>query len=182
MSYPTKPAFVHYGDWDDETRQHEAMKFMEDYTHAFDANSIPSQSLPKVRANNLEKDLLVRSTGQTDQGGEASLAALKNEIYAPFAAYHHEPSFIVAFETEQGWEMIGIATLWWNLAVPGDGPKQKDGKGKEWEGGVPAAFKFGYRKTGDGIKMSETRIMADPSGALVDMVKRGMVKPEQIFG
>ena len=28
----TKPAFIHYGTWDDETRQHPAMKWMEDYT------------------------------------------------------------------------------------------------------------------------------------------------------
>ncbi|KXS98869.1 hypothetical protein AC578_10872 [Pseudocercospora eumusae] len=179
MSYATKPVFLHHGDWDDETRQHPALKFMEDYTKAFDNKFYNSEPYSKYMTDD---HILIRSTGQTDQGGEASLAALKNEIYAPFADYHHEGIFEVAFETEQGWGMIGIATLWWNLAVPGDGPKQKDGKGKEWEGGTPAAFKFAYRKTGDGIKISETRIMADPSAAMVAMVKRGMVKPEQLFG
>jgi hypothetical protein len=28
MSFPTKPALVHYGTWDDETRAHPAMKWM----------------------------------------------------------------------------------------------------------------------------------------------------------
>ena len=32
MSYPTQPIFIHRGDWNDETRKHPAMKFMEDYT------------------------------------------------------------------------------------------------------------------------------------------------------
>lgn len=32
MSHPTQPIFIHRGGWDDETRQHPAMKSMEDYT------------------------------------------------------------------------------------------------------------------------------------------------------
>src|SRR5690242_12634653 len=28
MAFPTQPAFVHYGTWDDESRKHPAMKWM----------------------------------------------------------------------------------------------------------------------------------------------------------
>jgi hypothetical protein len=35
MSVPTTPAFVHAGTWDDETRKHPAMKWMEEYTINF---------------------------------------------------------------------------------------------------------------------------------------------------
>jgi hypothetical protein len=35
MSVPTRPAFIHVGTWDDETRKHPAMKWMEDYTLNF---------------------------------------------------------------------------------------------------------------------------------------------------
>jgi hypothetical protein len=32
MSYPTQPAFIHTGTWDDETRKHECMKWMQVYS------------------------------------------------------------------------------------------------------------------------------------------------------
>jgi hypothetical protein len=35
MSFPTTPAFVHVGTWNDETRKHPAMKWMEEYTLNF---------------------------------------------------------------------------------------------------------------------------------------------------
>lgn len=35
MSIPTTPAFIHVGTWDDETRKHPAMKWMEDFTLEF---------------------------------------------------------------------------------------------------------------------------------------------------
>lgn len=39
MSFPTKSAFIHVGTWDDETRKHPAMKWMEDYTLSFNKRS-----------------------------------------------------------------------------------------------------------------------------------------------
>ena len=63
--------------------------------------------------------LLIRTTGQKHTGAQESVDALYKEIYAPFAKWSHVPYHIVAYEVEEGWEMMGLATLYWTLAVPG---------------------------------------------------------------
>lgn len=115
-------------------------------------------------------------------GGFASWAALSKEVYAPFSSHLHDPYFAVTWENDNGWEMIGAANLYWNLAAPGDGAKVKDSQGKEWDGKGPAAFKFRYVKQADGgIKMGSTEIFADPTAAVVTMLKRGMMSPEDLI-
>lgn len=49
---------------------------------------------------------------------------------------------------------------------------------------IPSAFRFSYNKGGkvDGMEMSKTTIFSDPSQPLVQMLKRGMLKPEQLMG
>ena len=45
-----------------------------------------------------------------------------------------------------------------------------------------AAFKFTYRKGGkDGVELAKTEIYGDPSAALIQMLKRVMLKPEQLL-
>lgn len=90
------------------------------------------------------------------------------------------PQFIVVWERENGWEMLGVATLYWNLPVPGEGAKVKGAKGKLWDGAGPAAFDFWYRKTDAGIRLEKEAIYADSSVAVKEMVKRGMVKAEDV--
>jgi hypothetical protein len=95
----------------------------------------------------------------------------------------HDPEFLIAFDTDDGWGMLGLATLYWNLAAKGEGgQKVKDKSGKEWDGAGPAAFKFGYTKVDGGIRLNRTEIMADSSKAVVMMLKRGMMKPEDLMG
>jgi hypothetical protein len=77
--------------------------------------------------------------------------------------------------------MIGAATLYWNLAVSGDGQKVKDREGREWDGAGPASYKFTYVRQDGGIKMAETQIFADQTGAMETMLKRGMLKPEALL-
>lgn len=128
--------------------------------------------------------VLVRTTGQKHEGADASLNALYREIYAPFAKWCHVPYSLVAHEVDDGWEMLGFATLYWTLAVPGkqeSGNKVKDAQGNEWDGSNPAAFKFHYRKKGDGMQLARTEIAADPTGAVVEMLKRGMMKPDDLM-
>lgn len=76
--------------------------------------------------------------------------------------------------------MFGAATLYWNLAVSGDGQKVKDRKGREWDGAVPASYKFTYVRQDGGIRMAKTQIFADQTGAMGTMLKRGMLKPEDL--
>lgn len=102
------------------------------------------------------------------------------EIYAPFESHVHDPSFLVSWKTEKGWDMFGVAQLWWNLQVPGE-QKIKGFGGKEWDGCTPSAFYFKYVKVGeDGFELARTEIYGDPSAALIQMIKRGMLKPEQL--
>lgn len=155
------------------------MKWMEDYTHAADAKAWDTEPY----SNWLTSDhVLRRSTGENIHGGEASWSAFSKDLYAPFATHLHDPQYAICWEADDGWEMIGVATLHWNLVAPGEGAKVKGSDGKEWDGAGPAAFKFHYVKQSDGgIRLSETAIYADPTLAVVAMLKRGMMKPEDLL-
>jgi hypothetical protein len=125
----------------------------------------------------------IKTNGETITGGDAAFTSLSKEVYAPFSEHLHDPEFLVAWETSDGWGMLGQATLYWNLAVKGDGKGGvKDKSGKQWDGAGPAAFRFGYVKGKDGIRLDRTEIMADSAGAVVAMLKRGMMKPEDLLG
>lgn len=127
-------------------------------------------------------DVLVKSTGEVRDGGDASWKALSQEIYAPLKQHHHYPSYALAVETgTDTWEMTGLATLFWNLQVPGQGMNLSGPGGETWDGAIPSAFKFAYRKDGDDIKICRTEIFSDPSAALVAMLKSGMLKPEDLM-
>lgn len=78
--------------------------------------------------------------------------------------------------------MLGIATLFWNLQVPGKGSNIKGPDGKPYDGATPSAFKLQYRKDGSvGIRVSRTEIYSDPSAAMVGMLKTGMLKAEDLM-
>lgn len=180
MSYPTQQAFIHVGPWDDETRSHPAMKWMEHYTtDIIDARKFDLAT----RESGLTDDwTLQKSTGEVIEGAEKAQAALK-ELYAPFSAHFHQPSYLVCWETERGWDMLGVANLWWTLVAPGKEEKMKGPDGKEWDGVTPSAFRFKYAKGGkDGVELYKTEIFSDPSAAMVKMLQRGMLKPEQLMG
>lgn len=94
----------------------------------------------------------------------------------------HDPQFLVAWDDGDETEMLGVASLFYNLAASGEGNKVKDRNGKEWDGMIPAAFDFRYVKDGkNGYKLSRTAIYNDPTAAVVGMLKRGMMKPEDLM-
>jgi hypothetical protein len=50
---------------------------------------------------------------------------------------------------------------------------------------IVAMFQFEYVKDASasgGFKMSKNRSFSDPTPAVVEMIKRGMLKPEQLLG
>ncbi|KAK0342825.1 hypothetical protein LTR91_023173 [Friedmanniomyces endolithicus] len=178
MSYPTQEAFVHAGTWDATTRKHPAMKWMEDYTN----NIIDGRKFHETASSVgwTTEFTLKKSTGEVVEGADKAWAALQ-EIYAPFSEHVHDPTFCVCWETEKGWDMLGVASMWYNLQAPGEG-KMKGFGGKEWDGVLSSAFKFAYIKGGkDGVELASTEIFSDPSAAMVQMLKRGMLKPEQLM-
>ncbi|KAM3416201.1 hypothetical protein BST61_g7807 [Cercospora zeina] len=103
-------------------------------------------------------------------------------VYAPLKERKHDPCYGTAVQTgSDTWEMCGIATPYWNLQVPGQGHNIPDSSGKTWDGAIPSAFKFAYKKEGDGFKVSRTEIFSDPSAAIVAMLKTGMMKPKDLM-
>ena len=154
------------------------MAFMEKYTHGIDERNFVTKDLQAC--GNTADWTFQKSTGEKIEAGEKSWHKLR-EVYGPFSEHVHDPTFLLAWETSEGWGMIGLANLWWKLAVGGDSTIKGHG-GKEWDGVTPSAFKFAYRKEGKEIKLASTEIYSDPSAALVQMLKRGMLKPEQLMG
>lgn len=125
---------------------------------------------------------LHKSTGEIVTGGDATFKAMREDIYAPFVEHLHDPQYLVSWDDGDEHEMLGVASLFYNLAVPGEGEKIKDRAGKSWDGAIPAAFNFRYVKNGkDGYKLSRTAIFNDPTAAMVGMLKRGMMKPEDLM-
>lgn len=82
MSYPTQPVFIHQGTWDNETRAHPAMAFMEKYTvHIIDTRSWDTP----VTEWHASDFVFQKSTGQVVEGGDAAWKAVQ-EVYGPFSA------------------------------------------------------------------------------------------------
>ncbi len=102
-------------------------------------------------------------------------------MYGPFAKHKHDPTFLVTFESEDGWEMIGEASLYFNLHG-GSGDAVTDPQGEKWDGVGPGAFHFSYKKEESGIKLKWTKIRSDPSPALKLMLKAGHLNGEQLAG
>jgi len=182
MSFPLTPAFITESAGWDKVRAHPAMQWMEKYTLAFDADQLASSSFSDWHTDDLTYQ---KGTGEVITGGETAFKACL-EVYAPFAAHLHEPAFVIVWETEDGYEMVGQATLFADLKVPGGEKKMADLTGRKWDIGIPGMFRFSYMKVEgaphDGLKMRRNEVFSDSGPAIVEMLKRGMVKPEQLLG
>lgn len=79
--------------------------------------------------------------------------------------------------------MSGNAWLFYNL--PGDGSNAgiTDLTGKSWQGKIPSGFHFVYKKDQsgkDGIMIATTAITSDSGPVVVELLKRGILKPSDI--
>lgn len=87
----------------------------------------------------------------------------------------------MTWEREDGsaYELIGNAWLYVNL--PGDGERTlKDKKGQSWEMRVPGGFHFVYLKKDGDLKIATTAITSDSGPIVVEALKRGILKPQDI--
>jgi len=178
MSYPTQPAFIHWGTWDDETRKHPGMKWMEEYTLDFNKRADWAQD----ESDWLSADFtLVKQDGSTFSGNAPAFKESK-AMYALLTQELHEPYFLVCWDTKDGWEMIGQAYLFANC--PGEATPQekkvKDLQGKEWDVKIPGAFHFVYvKKEGaphGGILMKRLEVMSDSMPVVQTLLARGVMK------
>ncbi|KAK3677021.1 hypothetical protein LTR78_003226 [Recurvomyces mirabilis] len=179
MSFPSQPAFIYEGGWSDETRKHPASKWLENYTTKVIDTGLQGKSADGI--GHTKDWTYQKSTGEVIEGNEKAWKALQ-ETYAPFKEHLHDPKHVAIWETKDGWAMYGVASVYYKLQVPGEGGV-KGPHGKEWDGVSPGAFYFDIVKAGgDKLQLRRTNIFNDPSAALVQMLKRGMLKPEQLMG
>lgn len=178
MSFPTQPAFIHVGTWDDKTRKHPAMKWMEDYTLNFNARGNWDQKSSDWHTSDFT---LVKPDGSVYKDADEAFHQAK-DMYATFTKEFHEPYFLVAWETSDGYEMLGQAHLFANCAgQPGQEEKKvRDGQGREWDVKIPGGFHFEYVKKqgaahGD-YELRRTEILSDSLPALQILMKRGVWK------
>jgi hypothetical protein len=148
--------------------------------HVRSASNITVAS-PTNRLPQISDFTLTKSNGQVVKGADEALKELAEVIYAPFPAHKHDPTFLCTFDRDDGWEMIGVATVYFKLQG-GPGNAVKDPQGESWDGSTPGAFHFEYVKEGDGIKLRKTSIFSDPSPALRLMLQAGALNGEQIAG
>src|SRR5271168_1416887 len=115
MSLKTLPAlFVNVKGWDVDRREHPVIDWMFDYEAAFDFGDMKSGPHSPWHADDFS---YTKPTGVCVTGGAAAWAALL-EMYAPFSAYYHEPSFFVVWETPTGYELFGSAKVFAKLLAP----------------------------------------------------------------
>lgn len=81
--------------------------------------------------------------GVSTSGIVAGYKAVR-ESYAPFSEHYHEPiGPISCWETEKGYFMMGQATMFANLPVPGEAKAKADANGKNWDLALPD-MTFGF--------------------------------------
>ncbi len=114
MSLPTVSAFEHHGTWDAETRQHPAMAWMETFTRGQIDGKKFSTPYNDYHADDFSFQL---SNGTVVHGGADAWAAVA-QLYAPFQAHLHEPSYLLVTERESGWNMLGVANVHFELPGP----------------------------------------------------------------
>jgi len=173
-------AFVHYGDWNETTRNHPATKMMEIITNRFDEfNKINPQWFA-------EKASFQNADGSEHHGLEKVLTAVE-KAYQPLTSHFHEPQSIMCIKTDDGYKMLGQAKLFGNLPgtpAPGES-KVRDKQDREWDIVIPAAWFNWYvedekadKELGMVIKRSEST--ADGSIPLRVMLKRKLISVEEL--
>jgi hypothetical protein len=101
-SFTTTPAFIHYGTWDDITRAHPAMKWLEDFVRAWDSREwyTDDSALFKWITPDF---VLKKADGSSTSGAEKGFAALKAS-YGPLISHLHIPYYLVVTKTRDGWK------------------------------------------------------------------------------
>ena len=174
MSYPTTPAFVVHGDFDETTAKHPGMKFLYGVKNDFDTRTWD----PKWYAPDFT---YVAATGQATEGREKALEVIKAQ-YAPLTEFRHEPFYQNCTDTDYGYEMIGSATMWANLpGEPAAGETKKhDKNGKAWDVAGPGGFRFQIEKHGDGFLLKRMEVTADSGLIVTALLKRGVLTPKDL--
>lgn len=103
-------------------------------------------------------------------------------MYEFFTSEFHEPYFLVAWEINDGWGMLGQANFYANLKGNATSQEKKvqDLSGRDWDVKIPSAFHFVYEKQNDarhdGIVLKKIEIMSDSFPAVQLLMARGVIQ------
>ncbi|KIW67160.1 hypothetical protein PV04_06432 [Phialophora macrospora] len=179
MSPPTTPAYiVHIDGSDRRHRDHPVLDFLFDHQEAFDHGDMKAGPYTRYHTDDF---VFTKSDGTVLPPGEASWNGWL-EGYAPFTEHLHEARYCCVYERDGGWEMMGVAHIFANLAVPGEKTKP-DRSGRLWDVTVPGAFLFtcvAEPNSLKGFKVKSMTLYGDGTPVVGEMIQRGMVKPEDL--
>jgi hypothetical protein len=179
-SFPTVPAFVHHGGWNDTTRKHPATKMMEIITEEFDRTN-------KLNPKWYAADTSYHKADGAEHFGLTEVMAATEQDYGLFTSHYHEPHSIMCIETDDGYKMLGQAKLFGNL--PGDPAKGEkrveDRLGREWDVCIQGGW-FNYYVRDEsadsqlGMVIKKSEAMADGSIPMKAMLKRGLISVKDL--
>ena len=178
MSVPTTPAYILNIDSVETPREHPVVDFLYDHQEAFDHGDMKNQPYTKWQT---EDFVLTKPDGTVLPPGEASFKAWV-ETYAPFTEHLHQARYICVYERNGVWEMFVTANIFADLVVPGKKTRM-DLSGRRWDVVIPGSVFFTFvadRNGPKGFLMKSMTIHGDVSIVLSEMIKRGMVKPEDL--
>ncbi|KIW91686.1 uncharacterized protein Z519_07654 [Cladophialophora bantiana CBS 173.52] len=179
----SKPAYIVHIDGSDKEqrfREHPVLDFLFDHQEAFDHGDMKSGPYTRFHTDDF---VFTKSDGTVFPPGEASWQGWLSG-YAPFTEHLHEPRYCNVYERDDGsWEMMGIAHIYGNFPVPGGDKTKTDFSGRQWGVVVPGAMVFRCVKDPSGpkgFKVKSMTVYGDGTPVVAEMIKRGMIKPEDL--
>lgn len=179
MATSTTPAYiVHINGLDERFREHPVLDFLFDHKEAFDHGNMKTQPYTQYHTDDF---VFTKADGTVLLPGEASWKGYLEGV-AHFTEHLHQARYCCLYERNGGWEMMGIAQIYANLAVPGDRTKT-DMSGRQWDVCIPGAFLFTCVSDPSGpkgFKVKSLTVYGDGTPVVGEMIKRGMIKPEDL--
>ncbi|RAH81568.1 hypothetical protein BO86DRAFT_456343 [Aspergillus japonicus CBS 114.51] len=187
MTPPKTPAYITRTQNWDPAREHPALAWMENCTHAWDTR----QSWTTPHTDWVTTDFVfVKPNGERCTGGLPAWEAMRQE-YAAFAGSHHEPSWVCVVDCEDdeggGWEFVGEGKLF--IQLP-DGKRPadrtvRDLDGREWDLAVESMFRFRFVRTpsavNEGIRIQRFQFYSDSGPVVAEMLRREITSCDLVF-
>jgi hypothetical protein len=184
MSLPTTPTFMtsYVTGWE-EARVHPALAWLEKLTKTFDTRESWSHHWSEWHTDDYT---FIAPDGTVTTGGEPAVIATQDD-YRVFTAFIHEPVWASAYQAgdDGAWHVVAEAAVFANLPGESREKKFKDRDGKMWDVKVGGMFRFEYvgveGAVHDGLKMRKLTCFCDTAPIAVEMLKRGLMKPEDLM-
>lgn len=186
MSFPTIPTFItSYGTGWEEARVHPALAWLEKLTKTFDTRESWSHPWSEWHTDDYT---FIAPNGIVTAGGETAVTATQDD-YRAFTAFIHEPVWACVYQDGEGgpWHVVAEAAVFADLPETGTAreKKFKDREGKKWDVKVGGMFRFEFvgveGAVHDGLKMRRLTCFCDTAPMAAEMLKRGLMKPEDLM-